>query len=114
MPPASDADQTEPAANVGVSGVRKVWHQLRREGVTQGGQLRAAADELVDPIAAELLQHAGLAVPDHPPQHVREFSAPDSPPLQKGARVLLVDCRDRLFIAITATDEIEVVKQSRN
>jgi protein-tyrosine-phosphatase len=35
----------------------------------------------VDPIAAELLQHAGLAMPDHPPQHVREFSAPDSPPL---------------------------------
>jgi len=35
----------------------------------------------VDPIAVELLQHAGLAVPDHPPQHVREFSAPDSPPL---------------------------------
>jgi hypothetical protein len=38
-------------------------------------------------------------------------AAPDSPPLQKGARVLLVDCRDRLFIAIAATDEIEVVKQ---
>ncbi len=35
----------------------------------------------VDPIAVELLQHAGLSVPDHPPQHVREFSAPDSPPL---------------------------------
>ena len=35
----------------------------------------------IDPIAAELLQHAGLSVPDHPPQHVREFSAPDSPPL---------------------------------
>jgi protein-tyrosine-phosphatase len=35
----------------------------------------------VDPIAVELLQHAGLPVPDHPPQHVREFSAPDSPPL---------------------------------
>jgi len=35
----------------------------------------------VDPIAAELLEHAGLQVPDHPPQHVREFSAPDSPPL---------------------------------
>jgi protein-tyrosine-phosphatase len=38
------------------------------------------ADE-VDPIASELLEHAGLSVPDHPPQHVREFSAPDSPPL---------------------------------
>ena len=25
----------------------------------------------IDPIAAELLQHAGLPVPDHPPQHVR-------------------------------------------
>ena len=35
----------------------------------------------VDPMAAELLEHAGLPVPDHPPQHVREFSAPDSPPL---------------------------------
>jgi len=35
----------------------------------------------VDPVAIELLQHAGLAPPDHPPQHVREFSAPDSPPL---------------------------------
>jgi len=35
----------------------------------------------VDPIAAELMQHAGLPLPDHPPQHVREFSAPDSPPL---------------------------------
>jgi protein-tyrosine-phosphatase len=35
----------------------------------------------VDPMAVELLQHAGLPVPDHPPQHVREFSAPDSPPL---------------------------------
>jgi arsenate reductase (thioredoxin) len=34
----------------------------------------------VDPIAIELIEHAGLAVPDHPPQHVREFSAPDSPP----------------------------------
>ena len=35
----------------------------------------------VDPMAAELLEHAGLPVPDHPPQHVRQFSAPDSPPL---------------------------------
>src|SRR5262245_27818052 len=35
----------------------------------------------VDPVAVELLQHAGLNVPTHPPQHVREFSAPDSPPL---------------------------------
>ena len=35
----------------------------------------------VDPIAVELLERAGLPVPDHPPQHVREFSAPDSPPL---------------------------------
>lgn len=34
----------------------------------------------IDPLAAELLQHAGLAPPSHPPQHVREFSAPDSPP----------------------------------
>ena len=35
---------------------------------------------VVDPMASELLEHAGLEVPDHPPQHVREFSAPDSPP----------------------------------
>ncbi len=41
--------------------------------------LRPAAR--VDPIAAELLERAGLPVPDHPPRHVREFSAPDSPPL---------------------------------
>jgi membrane protein implicated in regulation of membrane protease activity len=41
-------------------------------------------------------------------------AAPDSPPLQKGARVLLVDCRDRLFIAIAATDEVEAAKQHRN
>lgn len=37
------------------------------------------ADHL-DPIAVELIEHAGLPVPDHPPRHVREFSAPDSPP----------------------------------
>lgn len=35
----------------------------------------------VDPMVTELLHHAGLGVPDHPPQHVRQFSAPDSPPL---------------------------------
>lgn len=35
----------------------------------------------VDPVVAEIIEHAGLPVPDHPPQHVREFSAPDSPPL---------------------------------
>jgi protein-tyrosine-phosphatase len=35
----------------------------------------------VDPLAVELLKHAGIPAPDHPPQHVREFSAPDSPPL---------------------------------
>jgi arsenate reductase len=35
----------------------------------------------VDPLAAELIEHAGLNVPDHPPQHVRQFSAPGSPPL---------------------------------
>ena len=35
----------------------------------------------VDPLAVELMAHAGLAPPAHPPQHVREFSAPDSPPL---------------------------------
>jgi protein-tyrosine-phosphatase len=35
----------------------------------------------VDPIAVELLEHAGIEVPDHPPQHVRAFSAPGCPPL---------------------------------
>jgi arsenate reductase len=35
----------------------------------------------LDPIAVELIEHAGLPVPNHPPRHVREFSAPDSPPL---------------------------------
>jgi len=35
----------------------------------------------IDPVAIELMEHAGIPVPDHPPQHVREFSAPDSPPL---------------------------------
>ena len=35
----------------------------------------------MDPMAAEALQHAGVPVPSHPPRHVREFSAPDSPPL---------------------------------
>jgi arsenate reductase (thioredoxin) len=35
----------------------------------------------IDPVAVELLKHAGLNAPDHQPRHVREFSAPDSPPL---------------------------------
>jgi protein-tyrosine-phosphatase len=35
----------------------------------------------IDPIAVELLEHAGIDAPVHAPQHVREFSAPDSPPL---------------------------------
>jgi len=34
-----------------------------------------------DPLAVELIEHAGLSAPAHPPRHVREFSAPDSPPL---------------------------------
>lgn len=34
-----------------------------------------------DPVAIEVMEHAGLPAPDHPPRHVREFSAPDSPPL---------------------------------
>ena len=34
-----------------------------------------------DPIAAELLRNAGLEMPAHPPQHVREFSAVQSPPM---------------------------------
>jgi arsenate reductase (thioredoxin) len=37
--------------------------------------------ESIDPLAVELLEHAGVAVPDHPPQHVREFSGPQSPQL---------------------------------
>jgi len=51
-----------------------------------GGQIEAFSAgvrpaESIDPMAAELLEHAGLPVPNHPPQHVREFSAPDSLPL---------------------------------
>ena len=34
----------------------------------------------IDPIAVELLEHASVEVPSHPPLHVREFSTPDSPP----------------------------------
>jgi len=35
----------------------------------------------IDPVAVELLEHAGVEVPSHPPLHVREFSTPESPPL---------------------------------
>jgi arsenate reductase len=35
----------------------------------------------IDPIAVELLEHAGLEAPAHPPQHVRQFSTPEAPPL---------------------------------
>jgi protein-tyrosine-phosphatase len=35
----------------------------------------------IDPLAVELLEHAGLAAPSHPPRHVRDFSAFDSPQL---------------------------------
>jgi arsenate reductase (thioredoxin) len=41
--------------------------------------VRPAAN--IDPVAVELLEHAGVEVPDHPPQHVREFSGPQAPPL---------------------------------
>jgi len=41
--------------------------------------IRPAAS--IDPVVAELLQHAGFEAPQHSPQHVREFSAPESPPL---------------------------------
>jgi arsenate reductase (thioredoxin) len=34
-----------------------------------------------DLLAVELMQHAGLEPPAHPPQHVNEFSRPDSPPM---------------------------------
>lgn len=34
----------------------------------------------IDPVAEEVIRHAGAVMPTHPPQHVREFSAPDSPP----------------------------------
>jgi arsenate reductase (thioredoxin) len=40
-----------------------------------------------DPVALELLEHAGIPAPDHPPQHVREFSdtaAGESPPTWPG------------------------------
>jgi arsenate reductase (thioredoxin) len=51
-----------------------------------GGQLAAFSAGVrpapkIDPLALELLQQAGISPPAHPPQHVREFSAPDSPPL---------------------------------
>ena len=35
----------------------------------------------IDPIVAELLQRAGFEAPKRSPQHVCEFSAPESPPL---------------------------------
>lgn len=35
----------------------------------------------IDPVAVELLEHAGVELPNHPPLHVREFSTADSPPL---------------------------------
>jgi len=35
----------------------------------------------IDPVAVELLEHAGVDVPAHPPRHVREFSTHDSVPL---------------------------------
>lgn len=41
--------------------------------------VRPASD--IDPIAVELLEHAGVEVPAHGPRHVREFSTHDSPPL---------------------------------
>ena len=49
------------------------------EGQAFSAGVRPAAR--IDPVAAELLEHAGLDAPGHPPQHVREFSAPESPPL---------------------------------
>jgi len=45
---------------------------------------------------------------------VNASAAPDSQPLPKGTKVLLVDCRDRLFIAIAATDEIAALKNSQD
>jgi arsenate reductase len=35
----------------------------------------------IDPIAVELLNHAGIEAPNHPPQHLRLFSSAGSPPL---------------------------------
>src|SRR5689334_15396870 len=51
-----------------------------------GGQIEAYSAGVrparsVDPVAVELLEHAGLEAPDHPPRHLREFSAFDAPPL---------------------------------
>jgi len=35
----------------------------------------------IDPVAVELLEHAGVHAPPHQPQHVREFSGAGSPPM---------------------------------
>lgn len=35
----------------------------------------------IDPMAVELLEHAGLHAPEHAPRHVRDFSAFDAPRL---------------------------------
>ncbi len=37
--------------------------------------------EQIDPMVVELLRHAGIDAPNHPPQHLRSFSAPGSQPL---------------------------------
>jgi len=47
----------------------------------------------IDPVAVELLEHAGVDVPAHPPRHVREFSTHDSVPLD-------------FVITLTAADEL--------
>jgi arsenate reductase len=49
----------------------------RIEAFSAGVRPAAAAD----PMALELLERAGIPAPDHPPRHVREFSAANSPPL---------------------------------
>jgi protein-tyrosine-phosphatase len=51
-----------------------------------GGQIEAYSAGVhpakhIDPVAVELLEHAGLEAPVHAPRHVREFSAFDAPPL---------------------------------
>ena len=35
----------------------------------------------IDPVAVELLEHAGIEPPNHPPQHLRAFSTPGCAPL---------------------------------
>jgi len=79
----------EPAYNILFLSQRNSARSVMAEALANSigrGRFRAfsagtrPATEL-DPIAVELLDHAGIPVPDHPPRHFREFNSPDSPPL---------------------------------